>query len=128
MLHSALSHGGLQAKAKPKPRCKPCRSNPVAIDLDQASVFAVRIVLMGTNRWIRRFGLGAKTLVRECTMQDLTQYLLKLRADAEDCDLISKQAVDEKKHAIFATLADHLRRAAVDVENAIAEKAGNPKK
>ena len=60
-------------------------------------------------------------------MQDLTQYLLKLRADAEDCDLISKLAIDQKKHAIFATLADHLRRAAADVENAIAEKAGNSK-
>jgi len=61
-------------------------------------------------------------------MQDLAQYLLKLRADAEDCDLISRQAVDQKKHAIFATLAEHLRRAAADVETAISEKAGSTEK
>jgi len=69
--------------------------------------------------------VGARrgTLVRRRTMQDLAQYLVKLRADAEDCDLISKQAIDQKKHAIFATLADHLRRAAADVENAMTEKA-----
>jgi hypothetical protein len=61
-------------------------------------------------------------------MQDLTQYLLKLRADADDCDQISKLAIDQKKHLIFATLADHLRRAAADVENAISEKAGSSEK
>ena len=61
-------------------------------------------------------------------MQDLAQYLLKLRADAEECDLISKLAIDQRKHAVFATLADHLRKAATDVENAIAEKVGNSEK
>jgi len=61
-------------------------------------------------------------------MQDLAQYLLKLRADAEECDLISKLAIDQRKHAVFATLADHLRKAAMDVENAIAEKVGNSEK
>jgi hypothetical protein len=61
-------------------------------------------------------------------MQDLAQYLLKLRADAEDCDLISRLAIDQKKRAIFATLADHLRRAAADVENAIAERAAEAEK
>jgi hypothetical protein len=61
-------------------------------------------------------------------MHDLAQYLRKLRADAEDCDLISRLAIDQKKHAIFATLADHLRRAAADVENAIADKTREAEK
>ena len=61
-------------------------------------------------------------------MQDLTQYLLKLRADADDCDQISKLAIDQKKHLIFATLADHLRRAAADVESVISEKVESSEK
>jgi hypothetical protein len=109
-------HGNSTAKPKP------WLSHLVAFDLDQGSALAVQIVMICANH--RYSGLGVE-LGSERTMQDLAQHLLKLRADAEDCDLISKQAIDQNKHSIFATLADHLRRAAADVENAIAEKAGS---
>ena len=48
------------------------------------------------------------------------ETLSKLRADAEDCDLISKLATDPAKRATFAKLASQLRLAASDVEQAIA--------
>jgi hypothetical protein len=55
-------------------------------------------------------------------MKDLTEKLEKLRADAEDCFLISKLATDKEKRELFARLAAQLRRMAEDVEVAIANK------
>jgi hypothetical protein len=55
-------------------------------------------------------------------MKDLREKLEKLRADAEDCSLISMLATDKAKREIFARLADHLRQMALDVEKVIASK------
>lgn len=55
-------------------------------------------------------------------MKDLTETLRKLRADAEDCDLVSQLATDRVKRETFAKLASQLRLAADDVERAIAER------
>ena len=53
-------------------------------------------------------------------MKDLKETLEKLRADAEDCSLISSFATDRAKRELFARLATQLRRMAEDVEIAIA--------
>jgi hypothetical protein len=55
-------------------------------------------------------------------MKDLRAKLEKLRADAEDCDLIGRLATDKTKRETFRKLAILLRSAAADVEAAIAEK------
>jgi hypothetical protein len=55
-------------------------------------------------------------------MKDLREKLEKLRADAEDCDLISRLATDQAKRAIFKKLAIHLRSAAADIEAVITQK------
>jgi hypothetical protein len=52
-------------------------------------------------------------------MKYLMETLQKLRADAEDCDLISKLATDPAKREIFAKLASQLRLAATDIEQAM---------
>jgi hypothetical protein len=56
-------------------------------------------------------------------MKDLRETLEKLRADAEDCLLISRLATDKVKRETFKNLSDHLRQMAVDVEAAIATKS-----
>jgi hypothetical protein len=56
-------------------------------------------------------------------MKDLTETLEKLRADAEDCLLISRLATDKVKRETFKNLSDHLRQMAVDVEAVIAAKS-----
>jgi hypothetical protein len=48
-------------------------------------------------------------------MKDLNEKLENLRADAEDCSLISKLATDNAKRELFARMAE-------DVEIAIANK------
>lgn len=55
-------------------------------------------------------------------MKDLRAKLEKLKADAEDCDLIGRLATDGTKRETFRKLAAQLRCAAVDVEAAIAKK------
>jgi hypothetical protein len=55
-------------------------------------------------------------------MKDLKEKLEKLRADAEDCLLISRLATDTMKRETFKNLSDHLRQMAADVEAVIAAK------
>jgi hypothetical protein len=55
-----------------------------------------------------------------------TEALQKLRADAEDCELIGNLATDPAKRVVFANLARQLRLAAADMEQAIARKAAAP--
>ena len=55
-------------------------------------------------------------------MKDLKAKLEKLRADAEDCDLIGRLATDKTKRDAFTKLAIQFRSAAADLEAVIAEK------
>jgi hypothetical protein len=55
-------------------------------------------------------------------MKDLREQLEKLRADAEDCFLISRLATDKKKRETFAHLGKQLRQMAIDIEEVIAGK------
>jgi hypothetical protein len=55
-------------------------------------------------------------------MKDLREKLEKLRADSEDCDLISKLSTDPVKRNTFAKLAEQLRQTAADIEAAILAK------
>jgi hypothetical protein len=56
-------------------------------------------------------------------IKDLKAKLEKLRADAEDCDLIGRLATDKTKRDTFNKLAIQFRSAAADLEAVIAEKA-----
>jgi fructose-1-phosphate kinase PfkB-like protein len=58
-------------------------------------------------------------------MQGLREKLEQLRADAEDCAIISESAPDEVKRETFAQLAKQLRRMAIDIELVIAKKIEN---
>lgn len=76
----------------------------------------------------RSLNIHAIVLLRILTrMKDLREKLEKLRADAEDCSLISKLATDRAKRELFARLAGQLRQMAEDVEVAIANKAAGKK-
>jgi heme oxygenase len=55
-------------------------------------------------------------------MKDLREKLEKLRADAEDCTLISRLATDKAKRELFASLAEQIRFMIAEVENAIATR------
>jgi hypothetical protein len=55
-------------------------------------------------------------------MRDMAHTLGKLRADAEDCDLISKLATDPLKRATYKRLADQLRLSAAELERAMTGK------
>jgi hypothetical protein len=55
-------------------------------------------------------------------MKDLTDKLEKLRADAEDCDLIGRLATDQTKRETFRKLATQLRDMAAELEVVIAAK------
>jgi hypothetical protein len=55
-------------------------------------------------------------------MKDLREKLEKLRADAEDCDLIGRLATDKTKRETFKRLAIQFRSAAADIEAVIAQK------
>jgi len=59
-------------------------------------------------------------------MKDMEQHLRKLRADAEECSMISKLATDRQKRELFARLAEHLSVLASEVERAIASKTITP--
>ena len=59
-------------------------------------------------------------------VKDLMEALQKLRADAEDCELIGNLAADPAKRAVFANLARQLRLAAADMEQVVAQKAARP--
>jgi hypothetical protein len=61
-------------------------------------------------------------------VEDLQKRLEKLLADAEDCALIARLALDLKKRDLFNRLATDLRGMAVDVEAMIAlKRADQPK-
>jgi hypothetical protein len=53
-------------------------------------------------------------------MKDLKRTLQKLRAEAEDCSLISNVAIDRVKRATFARIAEQLSAMAIEVAAAIA--------
>ena len=55
-------------------------------------------------------------------MNDLREKLEKLRADAEDCTLISRLVTDKAKRELFASLAAQLRGMIAEVETAIAAR------
>jgi hypothetical protein len=55
-------------------------------------------------------------------MQDLRAKLEKLRAEAEDCELIGRLATDVKKRELFKRLATDLREMARDIEALIARR------
>ena len=55
-------------------------------------------------------------------MQDLKDKLEKLRAEAEDCTLISRLASEKAKRELFAHLAAQIRGMIVEVESAIAAR------
>ena len=55
-------------------------------------------------------------------MQDLHTKLDKYRLEAEDCELISKLALDVKKRAFCARLAVQFRQIARDIEGQIAAR------
>jgi hypothetical protein len=55
-------------------------------------------------------------------MKDLQEKLEKLRADAEDCNLISKLATDKTKRETFRKLSEQLCQMAAEIEQVIALK------
>jgi hypothetical protein len=61
-------------------------------------------------------------------MKDLKRTLEKLRAEAKDCSLISKVAIDRVKRTAFAGIAEQLSAMATEVETAIAAKRRKPKR
>jgi hypothetical protein len=52
-------------------------------------------------------------------MIDYQTHLEKLRRDAAECALIADLATSPQKRELFARLAEHLGRLAVEVESAI---------
>jgi hypothetical protein len=52
-------------------------------------------------------------------MKDYRKHLEKLRTDAAQCALIGDLATNPEKRELFARLAEHLRRLASEVEQAI---------
>lgn len=54
------------------------------------------------------------------TMRDFQAKLAKFRADAADCDLIARLAVDPVKRETFRHLAKQLRKLAAEIEAVIA--------
>ena len=55
-------------------------------------------------------------------MQDMRAHMEKLKSEAEYCALISELAVDPQKRVLFASLSQHLKRLASEVELAIQDK------
>ena len=55
-------------------------------------------------------------------MLDMRVHLEKLRSDAQDCAVVSTSATDLHKRELFARLAEHLGRLALEVERALAEQ------
>jgi hypothetical protein len=59
------------------------------------------------------------------SMKDFNPRFEKLLIQAEDCDLIAKQAPNTKKRELFAKLATDLRAMAHDVRAKMAEQPEN---
>jgi hypothetical protein len=59
-------------------------------------------------------------------MQDMKAHLEKLRAEAEECELISKLATNTTKKELFAKLAAHHRTLADEVERAMKSSGAPP--
>lgn len=57
-------------------------------------------------------------------MEDIQARLIKLQADADDCDLIANLAMDPLKQAYFRRLAQQLRQMADDIHSIIDGKSG----
>ena len=55
-------------------------------------------------------------------MLEMRAHPEKLRADAQDCAVISQRATDARKRELFANLAEHLNRLALEVEHALVEQ------
>jgi len=49
-------------------------------------------------------------------MQDMRAHMEKLKSEAEYCALISELAVDPQKRVLFASLSQHLKRLASELE------------
>ena len=59
-------------------------------------------------------------------MQDMKAHLEKLRAEAEECELISKLATSPTKKELFAKLAAHHRALADEIERAMKAAQTDP--
>ena len=60
-------------------------------------------------------------------MKDLREKLEKLRADAEDCTLISRLATDKAKRDLFAGMAAQIRQMIAELEAAIEARVAGGK-
>jgi hypothetical protein len=60
-------------------------------------------------------------------MKDIREQLEKLRADAEDCTLISRLATDKAKRDLFAGMAAQLRQMIAELEAAIESRVAGGK-
>jgi len=60
-------------------------------------------------------------------MKELRDKLEKLRADAEDCTLISRLATDKAKRELFARLAAQIRQMIAELEAAIEARIAGAK-
>ncbi|MBR0831424.1 hypothetical protein JQ596_38560 [Bradyrhizobium manausense] len=58
-------------------------------------------------------------------MKDLRTKLDKLRADASDLALMSRQAADAEKRALFGRLADELAIEALELEQVVNGRSGH---
>jgi len=56
-------------------------------------------------------------------MQDMKAHLEKLRAQLAECETIRDRAADPAKRDLFATLAEHLKLLATQIEYTIAGRA-----
>ena len=56
-------------------------------------------------------------------MQDMQTYLEKLRQQLAECELIRDLATDAVKRDLFATLAEHFKVLAAQIEQTIAGRA-----
>jgi hypothetical protein len=60
-------------------------------------------------------------------MQDVTQQLEKLLADAADCDLIASLAADPSTRRKFAEIAAHLRQRVSEAAGELATAKQQPR-
>jgi hypothetical protein len=58
-------------------------------------------------------------------MQDMQRHLEKLRLQLAECEKIRELATDPAKRDLFASLADHLKILAAQVEHAMAGRAAS---
>jgi hypothetical protein len=67
-------------------------------------------------------GLGPEPI----NMKDLRERLDKLRADAADFAVMSRQASDAEKRELFGRLADELAIEALELEQSVKVQRGRP--